>query len=1058
MEDVSENSISLTLSRILTDEDMSVCRASLEDASKRMKEDRSSEAISNENIVKGDEILKTYKVVSDAVHGGMGSVWRVHHMGWDIDLAMKRPQPKFFAEGSGHRREEFIAECENWINLGMHPNIVSCYYVRDIGGVPSVFSEWMERGSLKDRILDGSLYEGTGQEVQERILYIGIRAAEGLRYSHANNLIHQDIKPGNILLTKEWDAKVSDFGLSKSEDAAAAKTGGYTKAYCPAEQMQGEEPARWMDIYAWALTVLEMYAQKRLWHSGEEAAEHIDEYLSQCVYKIPEDIQKLIRSCLTEREESISGILSRMISVYEEIFSKTYESGIIDTDMLAAESLNNKAVSMTDLGKPELADRIWSEALSVQPDHAVSVFNQTMYLWAAGKLDSLQAVSRIRSAAESSPSLTREFREEMKSIQSPMQFYHDPMSESADIRTQKRFEIRDADFDTDGSVWLACGTRALYRIDSRTGETTLTQIFSDLEITNVACGSGRYIYFAERSTDCYERFNIFRLDADHDYEKAYVTEIRGHYLKTFLADDENDRLVCTLNSWTRHPFTDEKIWSYSMICVDLETFEQTSLPFSEEQYEGITKAGSQAGCAPGWNILQDGSTLTLSNPELSLRFELKKRIILSVSRDGRLFFTRSASHVADDWGTTYFCYIYQFPENMKLMYRLNQIKDITAIAQTQKITDAAEKEFREAMDRKDHQTAIAVFERFRDQEGNRDSPAVVEMEKELSVCCRKVSVHHLVEMENRNLFSQTRPFDYWEEYRSVLSRRHRPLTKKNRDDFKMLDDQAWNCLLSFVKPFNKLKEQCIVVLIREDNSEFVIMAEPEDRKVKETKNAFSLYLFDPKEESFTCIGVTRGKHNLFSPDGNAWIYKGDSEDISGRGYPVLYQRDSENGAGIGESNIYASMNYSYSFSPDSNFAACCIRYKYSESAKLVFLKAENAEELFTLDLPEEYGSKPSFSADGLSLSLREHLFRISYNYAVPDDSEQADGAEWFIRFWTRKNPSLPEDVSAMDDLMEQLYYCGYGYLKRETVSEIVLQYKKHLEEKNRPKKRFRLFG
>ena len=59
------------------------------------------EAISNEKIRKNEEILGTYRVLDDAIRGGMGSVWRVHHEGWDTDLAMKRPQPRFFAR---HRR------------------------------------------------------------------------------------------------------------------------------------------------------------------------------------------------------------------------------------------------------------------------------------------------------------------------------------------------------------------------------------------------------------------------------------------------------------------------------------------------------------------------------------------------------------------------------------------------------------------------------------------------------------------------------------------------------------------------------------------------------------------------------------------------------------------------------------------------------------------------------------------------------------------------------------------------------------------------------------------
>jgi hypothetical protein len=208
------DSMSLSLSKDLGSEEMSKIAGS----DRKIATDADDDSISNESITKGTPIADIYEVVSDAIKGGMGSVWKVHHKGWNTDLAMKRPQPKYFTEGSEERKKNFIHECESWINLGLHPNIVSCYYVREIGGVPSIFSEWMENGSLQNRIKDRSLYAGTDGEVQARLLDIAIQFARGLHYAHESegHLIHQDVKPDNLLLTKNWDAKVSDFGLARA--------------------------------------------------------------------------------------------------------------------------------------------------------------------------------------------------------------------------------------------------------------------------------------------------------------------------------------------------------------------------------------------------------------------------------------------------------------------------------------------------------------------------------------------------------------------------------------------------------------------------------------------------------------------------------------------------------------------------------------------------------------------------------------------------------------------------------------------------------------------------
>ena len=268
-------SFSNSLSKGSVYESDSIFGAYQHDAESRLADGVRPVAISNEEIHKGDDIIQTYRVEDDAIHGGMGSVWRVHHQSWNTDLAMKRPQPRFFAEGSDQRKAEFVAECEHWINLGLHPNIVSCYYVRDISGVPTIFSEWMDGGSLKDAIQSGRLYEGAEDEVQARILDIAIQTARGLMYSHENGLIHQDVKPGNILLTGVWEAKVADFGLAKAQsqlhDGEKPASSGYTPAYCPKEQALGAEAAVWMDVYAWALTVLEMYLGRRPWQTGAEA-------------------------------------------------------------------------------------------------------------------------------------------------------------------------------------------------------------------------------------------------------------------------------------------------------------------------------------------------------------------------------------------------------------------------------------------------------------------------------------------------------------------------------------------------------------------------------------------------------------------------------------------------------------------------------------------------------------------------------------------------------------------------------------------------------------------
>ena len=362
------------------------------------------DSISNEEISKDDLILETYIVLSDPIRGGMGSVWRVHHATWNTDLAMKRPQPRFFAEGSTRSKELFIHECENWINLGLHPNIVSCYYIRDIGGVPTIFSEWMENGSLKDRIMDGSLYAGTEKEQQLRLLDIAIQALRGLTYSHHCHLFHQDMKPGNLLLGENWEAKVSDFGLAMAESMLAEDgnrfSAGYTQAYCPKEQVDGAPAEAWMDLYAWALTVIESWCGVRFWEKGEDQEVICSQVDSHCRLRFPAELRDLLLNCICSKDTDEMKLETSLLQIYQDTAGMEYGRGSVEDVMLAADSLNNKALSLLDLGKAEEADQIWQNALLNNPHHKDAAFNYALFQWRSGRIDPYRAIEQISIAYE----------------------------------------------------------------------------------------------------------------------------------------------------------------------------------------------------------------------------------------------------------------------------------------------------------------------------------------------------------------------------------------------------------------------------------------------------------------------------------------------------------------------------------------------------------------------------------------------------------------------------------------------------------------------------------
>ena len=117
-----------------------------------------------------------------------------------------------------------LQEAETWIRLGVHPNIVRCWFVQDIAGLPGLFLDLMTGGSLEDKIKDRSVLSLSW----DSFITILLQIAEGLAHSHSMGVVHRDLKPENLLLREDGRVCLTDFGLVKSfaSDQPDAQTNG----------------------------------------------------------------------------------------------------------------------------------------------------------------------------------------------------------------------------------------------------------------------------------------------------------------------------------------------------------------------------------------------------------------------------------------------------------------------------------------------------------------------------------------------------------------------------------------------------------------------------------------------------------------------------------------------------------------------------------------------------------------------------------------------------------------------------------------------------------------
>jgi len=343
---------------------------------------------------KGDIILNLYEVIDILGEGGMGIVYKVYHRGWDINLAVKSPNEASLARAGGI--DELIDEAETWINLGLHPNIVSCYYARELGNIPRIFIEFVDRGSLKESIKENRINS------LEDILDIAIQSCWGLTYSHKNKIIHKDIKPQNILLTKDNTAKITDFGLAKAR--------GLTREYCSPEQALGKELIIKTDIYSLALTILEMFIGERVWSHGEAAPFVLEDYIKGSIdikYNLPNIPEKLIillKRCFSEdinkRPEDMLEMSNELINIYKENIKHEYFRKKPEEVKLRADSLNNRALTLLDLGKIKDAENIWQKAIKKDSHHPEATYNLGLLQWRNARKTDLELVEQLKSVIE----------------------------------------------------------------------------------------------------------------------------------------------------------------------------------------------------------------------------------------------------------------------------------------------------------------------------------------------------------------------------------------------------------------------------------------------------------------------------------------------------------------------------------------------------------------------------------------------------------------------------------------------------------------------------------
>lgn len=271
-----------------------------------------------------------YEVRSLIGRGGMAEV----HLGFDTRLsrvvAIKMLRRDLAQDSIFQAR--FRREAQSAASLN-HPNIVAVYdtgeeIIEDATGrsiaVPYIVMEYVEGHTVKDLISDG-----TAVPINEAIEIVsGVLSA--LQYSHANHLVHRDIKPGNIMLTSDGKVKVMDFGIARAltdSQATMTQTNAVvgTAQYLSPEQARGETVDARSDLYSTGVVLFELLTGRPPFKGDSAVAvayQHVEQIPptpSSILSDIPDSLDRVVLKSLAKNREDRYSSATAMLADLQRV-------------------------------------------------------------------------------------------------------------------------------------------------------------------------------------------------------------------------------------------------------------------------------------------------------------------------------------------------------------------------------------------------------------------------------------------------------------------------------------------------------------------------------------------------------------------------------------------------------------------------------------------------------------------------------------------------------------------------------------------------------------------
>jgi len=236
--------------------------------------------------------------------------------------------------------QRFYQEAQSAGGL-QHPNIVTIFDLGDEQGIPYIAMELLEGESL-----DQLIGRRTPLPVPLKLAY-AMQACRAFDYAHKRGIIHRDIKPDNVMLTKDGTVKVVDFGIARVLETSKTQTGMLlgTFAYMSPEQYHGEHADARSDIWSFGVLLYELLAYQRpfkgqtpasLMHSiCQQEPIPLPDVVSDCPPALEKVIQKVLRKSPDERYQSMEELLLDLDPICKSLQSESVVALVVQARELS---------------------------------------------------------------------------------------------------------------------------------------------------------------------------------------------------------------------------------------------------------------------------------------------------------------------------------------------------------------------------------------------------------------------------------------------------------------------------------------------------------------------------------------------------------------------------------------------------------------------------------------------------------------------------------------------------------------------------------------------------